>query len=146
LKSMQVANEFLATKWRRAFPPLRRPAWSATSSRRKMSTQVGNISAETLATTAPLLLSDDELASILLMTTDWMRTHAEEIPGFKRLGSYFRFCREVVKKWPGSLEPLLDAESAAKLMDVPKSWVYANADQVGGTRRGGDGNRRSRFH
>ncbi len=31
------------------------------------------------------LLSDEEVASILVLTLDWLRSHADEIPGFKRL-------------------------------------------------------------
>jgi hypothetical protein len=81
------------------------------------------------------LLSDDELAHILGMTTDWVRSHAGEIPGFKRFGSYFRFSREVMEKWLGSLEPLYDAARASLLMGVPKSWVYANADDIPGVLR-----------
>ena len=82
-----------------------------------------------------LLLSDDDLANILGVTMDWVRSHAGEIPGFKRFGSYFRFSREVVEKWLGSLEPLYDAARASLLMDVPKSWVYANADDIPGVLR-----------
>ena len=32
-------------------------------------------------------MSDDDLAGILAMTTQWVRSHAREIPGLKRLGS-----------------------------------------------------------
>jgi len=55
--------------------------------------------AQSLAQVASLLLSDNDLADILGVTTDWVRSHAGEIPGFKRFGSYFRFSREVVEKW-----------------------------------------------
>jgi hypothetical protein len=34
----------------------------------------------------PALLSDDDLAAILGMTINWIRSHARDIPGFKRLG------------------------------------------------------------
>jgi hypothetical protein len=64
-----------------------------------------------------------------------VRSHAGEIPGFKRFGSYFRFCREVVDKWLGGLEPLYDAARASLLMGVPKSWVYANANDIPGLLR-----------
>jgi len=64
-----------------------------------------------------------------------VRSHAGEIPGFKRFGSYFRFCREVVDKWLGGLEPLYDAAHASLLMGVPKSWVYANANDIPGLLR-----------
>jgi hypothetical protein len=82
-----------------------------------------------------LLLTDQDIASIFGVTTEWVHSHAPEIPGFKRLGSYFRFCREMVEKWLGELEPLLDAAGAASLMGVPKSWVYANADEIPGVLR-----------
>jgi len=91
--------------------------------------------AQSLAQVASLLLSDNDLADILGVTTDWVRSHAGEIPGFKKFGSYFRFSREVVEKWLGSLEPLYDAARASLLMDVPKSWVYANADDIPGILR-----------
>ena len=100
-----------------------------------MHPQVDLSPAQQSAQVASLLLSDDNLADILGVTTDWVRSHAGEIPGFKRLGSYFRFCREVVEKWLGSLEPLYDAERASLLMGVPKSWVYANADEIPGVLR-----------
>lgn len=83
----------------------------------------------------PLVLSDKELAGILGVTIEWVRTHAKEIPGFKRLGSYFRFSRQPVEVWLGSLDALLDAERAAELMHVPKSWVYANAEDIPGVLR-----------
>lgn len=81
------------------------------------------------------LLSDDELAGILGMTTAWVRSHAGELPGFKRLGCYFRFCRHDVEQWLASVEPLLDTERVAELLQVPKSWVYANADEIPGVLR-----------
>ncbi len=81
------------------------------------------------------LLSDDELADILLMTVPWVRSHAREIPGFERLGSYYRFRGSAVRQWLGSLERLLEAEQVAELMKVPTSWVYANADQIPGVLR-----------
>lgn len=96
--------------------------------------QFGNDSAET-PVGYPLLLSDEDLAGILLVTIDWVRSHASELPGFKRLGSYFRFSRRAVEAWLGALDPLLDAERASGLMRVPKSWVYANADDVPGVLR-----------
>jgi hypothetical protein len=37
------------------------------------------------------LLTDEEVAEILTMTVDWVREHANEIPGFEPLGSYYRF-------------------------------------------------------
>ncbi|MGA3161957.1 MAG: hypothetical protein ABSC77_12135 [Terracidiphilus sp.] len=69
------------------------------------------------------LLSDDDLAGILITTTDWVRSHAREIPGFKPLGCYFRFCSQDVEQWLGSLDPLLVAENVAELLHVPESWV-----------------------
>ena len=90
---------------------------------------------EQVGQVASLLLSDDDLAGILGVTTDWVRSHAGEIPGLKRFGSYLRFSREVVENWLGGLAPLLDAERASQLMAVPRSWVYANADDIPGVLR-----------
>ncbi len=81
------------------------------------------------------LLSDDELADILVMTVPWVRSHAREIPGFERLGSYYRFRGTAIQQWLGSLDQLLEAEQVAELMKVPTSWVYANADEVPGVLR-----------
>jgi hypothetical protein len=81
------------------------------------------------------LLSDVDLAGILGMTTAWVRSHAGDLPGFRRLGCYYRFCRHAVEHWLGSLEPLLDAERVAELLLVPNSWVYANADEIPGALR-----------
>lgn len=81
------------------------------------------------------LLTDADLAAILQMTLPWVRAHAEELPGFRRLGMYFRFHRPAVAQWLGTLNPLLDAGEAAELLSVPKSWVYANADQIPGVLR-----------
>ncbi len=39
------------------------------------------------------LLSDAELADILIVTVEWVRSHADEIPGLERLGMYYRFRR-----------------------------------------------------
>jgi len=81
------------------------------------------------------LLTDSDLADILVATTDWVRSHANEIPGFKKLGSYFRFCRQEIEQWLGSLDRLFEAEQVSSLLRVPQSWVYANADQVPGVLR-----------
>ena len=81
------------------------------------------------------LLSDEELAGILRVTTAWVRSHASDLPGLKRLGCYYRFCRHEVEQWLGSLDPLLDAERVAELLRVPESWVYANADEIPGVQR-----------
>ncbi|MGA8730128.1 MAG: hypothetical protein WB608_15350 [Terracidiphilus sp.] len=85
--------------------------------------------------TFPPLLSDKDLADILGMTIAWVRSHATEIPGFKRLGTYFRFCSQAVAQWLGSLDRLFDAERVSGLLGVPESWVYANADQIPGVIR-----------
>jgi hypothetical protein len=69
------------------------------------------------------------------MTTDWVRSHAGEIPGFERLGSYFRFRSAAIEQWLGSLDRLLESHDVAALLKVPKSWVYANADQIPGVLR-----------
>jgi len=55
----------------------------------------------------PLLLSGEDLAGILGMTITWVRSHAREIPGLRRFGSYFRFCRLELAQWLGSLAPAL---------------------------------------
>jgi predicted DNA-binding transcriptional regulator AlpA len=81
------------------------------------------------------LLSDRDLAQILVMTTDWVRSHAGEIPGFERLGSYVRFCSQSILQWLGSLDPLFEAVRVAELLKVPESWVYANADEIPGVLR-----------
>ncbi len=69
------------------------------------------------------------------MKRPWVRTHAHEIPGFERLGRYYRFHTSQVEEWLGSLERLLLVEEVADLMKVPKSWVYANADEIPGVLR-----------
>jgi hypothetical protein len=81
------------------------------------------------------MLSDEELAQILVMTIEWVHCHASEIPGFERLGSYFRFRGKAVELWLGSLDRVLEAEEVAGLLKVPKSWVYANADDIPGVLR-----------
>ena len=91
--------------------------------------------AETPILAFPPLLSDKDLAHILAMTTVWVRSHAEEIPGFKRLGSYFRFCRFDLERWLGGLDRLFEAGRVSALLGVPESWVYANADEIPGVLR-----------
>lgn len=83
------------------------------------------------------MLSDAELAHILAVTVPWVRAHASEIPGFERLGQYFRFRSNAIEHWLGSLDVLLKAEQVAALLKVPKSWVYANADEIPGVLRRG---------
>lgn len=97
--------------------------------------QSENQFAETPALVFTPLLSDNDLANILVMTTAWVRSHAGEIPGFKRLGSYFRFCSQSVEQWLGSLDRLFEAAEVSVLLAVPESWVYANADQIPGVLR-----------
>ncbi len=98
-------------------------------------TQFENQLAETNVPAFTPLLSDKEVANILVMTITWVRSHAGEIPGSKRLGSYFRFCSQEVERWLGTLDPLLEAETVAELLRVPQSWVYANADEIPGVLR-----------
>ena len=81
------------------------------------------------------LLLDDEVADLLAVTTDWVRSHAVEIPGFCPLGMYCRFHRTPVEKWLGGLEHLLEPGQVAELLKVPRSWVYQNADQIPGILR-----------
>jgi predicted DNA-binding transcriptional regulator AlpA len=83
----------------------------------------------------PPLLSDKELAEVLVMTSTWVRSHAGEIPGFERLGSYYRFRSAAIDHWLGGLDRLLEAEQVSALLKVPASWVYANADQIPGMLR-----------
>ena len=78
------------------------------------------------------LLSDEDVASILTVTVDWVRCHANDIPGLQRLGSYYRFVAAPLVDWLGGLEPLLSADQIAPRLKVPVSWVYANADQIPG--------------
>ncbi len=91
--------------------------------------------AETSVPAFPPLLSDRELADVLVMTLPWVRSHANEIPGFERLGAYYRFRSSEVERWLGKLQRLLEAEQVATLLKVPTSWVYANADQIPGVLR-----------
>lgn len=81
---------------------------------------------------ANALFSDEEVAAILTVTIDWVRSHANEIPGLQRLGSYYRFLVAPLVEWLGSLEPLFKAEQIAPRLKVPISWVYANASQIPG--------------
>jgi predicted DNA-binding transcriptional regulator AlpA len=78
------------------------------------------------------LLSDQDVAVILGTTLDWVRSHTGQIPGFERLGIYRRFHREPIEQWLGGLDHLLKPEEVALLLNVPRSWVYANADQISG--------------
>jgi predicted DNA-binding transcriptional regulator AlpA len=94
-----------------------------------------NLPAETPVPAPSSLLSDKDLAKILVMTIVWVRAHASEIPGFKRLGSYFRFSSSAIENWLGSLDPLFVAEQAAQILNVAPSWVYANADDISGILR-----------
>jgi predicted DNA-binding transcriptional regulator AlpA len=81
------------------------------------------------------VLSDDQLAVLLNVTREWVRSHKGEIPGFFELGVYIRFRVSDVVEWLGSLDPLWDATEVARLMQVPTSWIYANADSVPGVVR-----------
>jgi predicted DNA-binding transcriptional regulator AlpA len=91
--------------------------------------------AETPVLAFTALLSDQEVADILIMTVEWVRSRASEIPGLERLGMYYRFHSKPIEQWLGSLDRLLDADQVAALLKVPPSWVYANADQIPGVLR-----------
>ena len=91
--------------------------------------------AETPVLAFPALLSDTELADILVMTRPWVRAHSHEIPGFERLGSYFRFRSHAVEQWLGSLDRLFEANKVSALLNVPTSWIYTNADEIPGVLR-----------
>ena len=69
------------------------------------------------------------------MTVEWVRSHASEIPGFERLGSYYRFRSALVEQWLGGLARLLVANQVAELLKLKRSWVYANADEIPGALR-----------
>ena len=92
-------------------------------------------SAETQSLGFPPLLTDDDLARILVMTTDWVRSHAHEIPGFHRFGRYFRFHRLAVEQWLGSLDPLFQVKEVGELLGLRDPWVYAHADEIPGVLR-----------
>jgi hypothetical protein len=81
------------------------------------------------------LLSDEEVAYILVITVECVRSHASEIPGFQRLGKYYRFRRQALEHWLGSLARMLLADQVAPLLKLEKSWVYANADEIPGVLR-----------
>jgi predicted DNA-binding transcriptional regulator AlpA len=91
--------------------------------------------AETSVLAFTSLLSDEELADILVMTVEWVRSHAGEIPGLERLGVYYRFHRKPIEHWLGSLDRLLKADQVAALLKVPSSWAYAHADEIPGVLR-----------
>lgn len=95
-------------------------------------TQYQTQPAETPVLAFTSLLSDREIADILIMTVEWVRSHATEIPGLERLGMYYRFHRKPIEQWLGSLDRLLGADQVAEFMKLPTSWVYANADQIPG--------------
>jgi predicted DNA-binding transcriptional regulator AlpA len=80
-------------------------------------------------------LTDKELANILIVAVPWIRGHAHEIPGFERLGSYYRFRRSDLDQWLGSLDRLFECRQVAAILNVPPSWVYANADSIPGVLR-----------
>ena len=81
------------------------------------------------------ILSDEEVADILIMKVEWVRAHFGEIPGHERFGMYYRIHRKPFEHWLGSLDRLLDAEQVAALLKVPTSWVYAKADEIPGALR-----------
>jgi hypothetical protein len=91
--------------------------------------------AETPVLAFTSLLSDGELAEILVMTVEWVRAHAGELPGLERLGMYYRFHRKPVSQWLGSLDRLLEVDQVAGLLKVPSSWAYAHADEIPGVLR-----------
>jgi hypothetical protein len=80
------------------------------------------------------LMTDLDIAEALAVGKEWVRSHAEEIPGFRSLGMYYRFHRAPFERWAGS-ECLLLPDEVADLLKVPRSWVYANADQIPGVLR-----------
>jgi hypothetical protein len=103
--------------------------------RRQLTTQPPLQGAETSVLAFTSLLSDQEISDILIMTVEWVRSHASEIPGLERLGMYYRFHQGPIYQWLGGLDPLLVADQVAVLLKVPPSWVYANADELPGALR-----------
>ena len=81
------------------------------------------------------ILTDAEVADVLAVGREWVRSHAEEIPGFHRFGMYYRFYRLPFQQWTGGTGRLLLPDEVASLLKIPKSWVYANADQIPGLLR-----------
>ncbi len=80
------------------------------------------------------LLTDIDVAEHLVVTVEWVRSHADEIPGLRRLGMYYRFQCTPFELWAGR-EPLLLPEEVAGMLKVPKSWVYTNANRIPGVLR-----------
>lgn len=81
------------------------------------------------------ILTDRELATLLQVTRDWVRSHSADIPGLIRFGMYYRFRRADIEEWLGSVEPVWNPAEVARLMKVPLSWIYANADAIPGVLR-----------
>ena len=80
------------------------------------------------------LLSDEEVAEILVMTTVWVRSHAARSQASNGWAPISVFVVSV-EHWLGSLDHLLEVETVATLLRVPQSWVYANADEIPGVLR-----------
>jgi hypothetical protein len=83
----------------------------------------------------PRFSSDKEVAHLLTMTLEWVRSHADEIPGLQRLGNHYRFRSNALEQWLGSLEIVLQPEEAADMLCVETSWIYADADEIPGILR-----------
>src|SRR4051794_10429618 len=87
------------------------------------------------ATTSDQVLTDEQLAGLLLVKTGWVRKNATELPGHLRCGRYHRFLAAAIERWLGSLDSLLDADAIAALLKLPRSWVYAHARELPGVMR-----------
>jgi hypothetical protein len=94
--------------------------------------QMGDPAAKRSCGDSECLLTDEDVAILLAVQVDWVRSHACDIPGFRRLGVYYRFHRSPVADWLGGLEVLLKPDDVALLLRVPKSWVYSNSEEIPG--------------
>ena len=83
----------------------------------------------------PRILTDRQVADTLGVTVAWVRSYAKQLPGFIRIGSHYRFHRDLIVAWLGSLDRLLEAEEIAAYLQVSENWVYANADNIIGVLR-----------
>lgn len=76
-----------------------------------------------------------ELATLLQVTRDWVRSHSADIPALIRFGMYYGFRRSDIEERLGSVEPVWNPAEVARLMKVALSWIYANADAIPGVLR-----------
>lgn len=78
-------------------------------------------------------LTDRELAKILAVRVQWVRSYASQIPGsFRIINNRYRFHRQAIVEWLGSLDQLLLPEQVMVLLAVRRSWLYDHADELPG--------------